>query len=410
MPPAPPGAGGALKKVILRTSQGIITTVTFDELNPSVVWEASNNNLGANPRTSIRDMAFDFAEGDRLFMVSDHATDGGAYRCADIFNQAPWELRFDNDYAWDTIHNSGLGRCDPIVSGCLGNAAGIWWSVGCDPVTGYLLFIAGYEFPCGLAGWSGEGCRRHKRVFYSGDALATCPLGDALTHDEWTAGCGVGHCATRWAGAGSISLAGSVGLLTYGCAWGAGSDRHRGVSASGGVAVSTLLGELWSQFRHLWHTRVDQKVLFYTDEGGEGKELGFSENHGNTFRIVVDVLPEDPSDSGQALQMHFLNHKNVMLVDKNEKIHYSTDFAWTWASAVSSPDDAYCIAPCADPARIPDGLGFIVGMHEPVLDTDWIKLTDDLGQSWANKTGNLGDFLDHSSDTIFEIIPVQESA
>jgi hypothetical protein len=412
-PTPPPAWGGALRRVILRTSQGIFITENFNDPVPTdVYWEASNNNLDANERENIRDMAFDWSDGSRLFMVNDHATDGGAFRCADIWNQDPWEQRFDNDYAWQTIDAVGAYPCSPIPGGCVA-PAGIWWSVGIDPVTGVLTFIAGYQFDCALVGWNGTGCRLHKRVYYSLDSLDTCPLGDHLLHDPVGGTCGPDHCATIWAGAGGITSYGSLVLLTYGCAWSTGVDQHRGLSMDAGLTVDTSAGVIFppGTGEHSWHTRVDTNVIFYTDNGTKRDDIGVSGDSGLTWVVHADVLPDWPCDSGQALTMHFLDVNNVMLVDKDGDIWYSTDGGFTWGAAAADPDSPYCIAACADTAwPIPDGKGYIAGMDTPTADDSWIFLTRDLGDSWENRTGNLGDYLDHTVDGVYEIIPVQDES
>lgn len=403
--PAPPGMGGELNKVILRTSQGIIVTTDFDESDP--VWFPSNTSLSTGCFQSIRDMAFDFPDGERLFMVSDHAVDGGAYRCPDIFDQDAWSQRFNNTYAWQTIHNSGVGPCQPIPGACLGAAAGVWWSVGCDPATGYLMFIAGYEFPCGAIGWAGQGCRMHKRVFRSSDALNTCTLGDHLDHDPYPPG---GHPAVGWAGSGGITIWDNMGLLTYACAWGVGSDRHRGVTSDLGTFVSTTPGQIWGWFYHLWQTRAGPYVIFYTDQGPEEDDLAHSSDHGATWVDTADLLPDAPADTGHALKLHFLNANNVMMISHIETVYSSINAGFNWTGVTGTPDGLWCLAPCADPTRYPDGTAYIMGCRHPPLDTQWIWLTTDLGQTFTNKTGNLGSFLDHGTDIIYQIIPVQETS
>ena len=411
-PTPPPNWCGSLEKVILRTSQGIFITENFNAVVPTdVFWEASNNNLSANQRENIRDMAFDWQDGDRLFMVCDHATEGGAFRCSNIWGAAAWEQRFDNDYAYQTIDAAG-GFCSPINAACL-TPAGIWWAVGIDPTSGYISFIAGYEFPCAVAGWAGDGCRRHKRVFYSLDSLDTCPLGDDLTHDG-AGTCGAGHCALIDAMAGSITSVAGNSVFSYNCAWGAGSDRHRGYSANAGLAVTTSGappddGQVFAGAGHLWQTRAGSIIVFYTDTGAFADDFAISLDDGVTWAVNADLLPGTPADSGQSLTIHFLDPNNMMMIEDVLTIWYSTDQGFTWALADATPDEAYCIAACADTAwPIPDGKGYITGATTPVDDDSWVFLTRDLGVSWENRTGNLGDFLDHGSDIIYEIIPVQE--
>jgi hypothetical protein len=410
-PTPPPNWGGALTRVILRTSQGIFITENFNDPVPGdVFWAASNNNLSANERQNIRDMAFDWSDGERLFMVCDHATDGGAYRCNDVWNQDPWDQRFDNDYAWQTIDAVGAYPCSPIDAGCV-NPAGIWWAVGIDPTTGVLTFIAGYQFNCLVVGWNADGCNRHKRVWYSADSLDTITLGDHLLHDPVGGTCGPDHCSTVWAGAGSISSLSSIVLLSYSCAWATGSDRHRGLSADMGATVDTSVGVVFATNSHCWHTRVGSDVIFYTDQGIQGDDIAVSADDGLNFTAHADVLPDLPTDSGQALTMHFLDTGNVMMIDQFLGVHYSTDGGFTWAGAGAGPDNPYCIAACADSAwPIPDGFGYIAGANQPANDDNWVFLTRDLGVNWENRTGNLGDFLDHTVDIIYEIIPVQEAS
>jgi len=194
--------------------------------------------------------------------------------------------------------------------------------------------------------------------------------------------------------------------LSYACAWGVGSDRHRGVTLDLGVTVDTSLGEVWAGFYDIWQTRAGALVIFYALED----DLAYSSNYGVDFTVVADILPGVPANSGQSLQMHFLVPDNMLMVDSINDVYYSVVHGLTWTAVPVSPDGAYCVAPCGDPTRYPDGKAFLLGATAPTLDTQWIWLTDDLGQTFVNKTGNLGSFLEHGVDTIFEIIPVQETS
>lgn len=394
--PIPPGFGGELKKVILRTSQGFIITTDFEGALPT--WEFSNNNLTVAQRTSMRDMDFDFSDGSRLFAVSDDNAIGGAFRCSDIFNQAAWEQRFTPAHLLAAIQAAG-GQCTPGGSPSYTATLAEWWAVGVDPASGHILFIGGFE--------DNIGCGDHKRVLYSSDHLATYTVGDGLWHDPF-GNCGPDHCQTPWAGAGSITSWDGVSLFSYSCGWASGSDRHRGVSSNGGALVDTSSGQIWGNWFQLWHTRVGSQVIFYTDDI-EIREIAVSSDHGVSYTIYSNILPANgPNDSGQALTLHFMDINNAMFVDTAEDVFYSADAAFTWAACPTSPDGAYCVAACADPSRIPDGKGFIVGCRHPTVDTSWLWLTEDHGQSFINKTSNLEDLLDHNSDIIYEIIPVQD--
>ena len=429
-PSPPPNWCGALSRVILRTTKGIFITNNFDELDPNdVLWEASNNALDDPDHVeNLVDMAFDFADGDRLFAIVDTyddtvaAADKGLFRCSDIWNQAAWEQMADGDYPYWALCTGGCAiGCNPcggsnmcrddVCGGGAGNndQRGVWRSIGCDPGSGHVCAIGGVydiSFPGVIS------CRQHAICFYSADALTTITCGDSFLHAT------PGHKAVVWGqdrSNGQITSSGDVFLFTYSCGWASGSDRHRALSWDGGATIVTSdnAGEIWGSHTHLWHTRAGQDVLFYTDQGGVGTELAISDDDGLNFDLYSGgdaPLPGTPIDSGQALGLHFMDTSNVMMVDDTNTLYYCTDGGFTWAACGDqSPDTPFVIVPCADTAwPIPDGWGYITGADKPTDDDDWVFLTRDMGTSWENRTGNLGDFLDHAADMIWQIIPVQE--
>lgn len=413
-PVAPPNWCGALERVILRTNQGIFFTENFDAIDPTdVYWEASNNNLTVQQRQNLIDCAFDYQDGGRLFaIVEDFSAipiaqaDKGLFRCADVFGGAAWEQRFDGDWPQQEICITGCGgNCGPATRACpppwgtgLGAAVGVWRAVGCDVNNGNLLFIGG-AYEAGL-----DSCRKYCISFHSEDALATITCGPDFKHGS--------HVAIGWPNDyanGNITSFQGIGLFSYACAWSTGSDRHRAITYDNAVTLSCDPGgQVWTLHSHIWQTRADEVVFFYTDQA-PGRDLAISGDHGLTFTIwTPDILPDTPAASGQALTVHFMDHTHLMFIDFNNVVYYCTDGGFTWAGAAAGPDNPWCIAACADSAwPIPDGYGYITGANLPANDDNWVFLTRDLGQNWENRTGNLGDYLDHTTDTIWQIIPVQ---
>lgn len=421
-PVSPPNWCGGLERVILRTNQGIFITENFDALVPTdVYWEASNNNFGVNQRQNIVDMAFDYQDGERLFAVVEDfgavpiaQADKGLFRCADVFGGAAWELRFDGDWPQQEICITGCGAgcgaatraCPPPWGTGAGAAVGVWRSVGCDVGNGNLLFIGGvYE-----AG--ADSCRKYAICFHSEDALQTLTCGPDFLH------IGQGHLAIRAPddmANGCLTSFQGIGLFNYSCAWAAGGDRHRAMTWDNGVTIDTgnppgtPSGEVWAQNSNIWHTRADEVVFFYTDEGGDGRDLAISGDHGFNFTVwTPNILPATPAASGQALTVHFLDHAHLMFIDNTLTVWYCVDGGFTWAGAAAGPNNPWAIAACADTVwPIPDGFGYITGAAQPTLDDEWVFLTRDMGLTWENRTGNLGDYLDHTTDVIWQIIPVQ---
>lgn len=425
-PTPPPNWCGTLDKVILRTSQGIFVTNNFDELNPDdVVWEASNSNLSPDQRENIVDMGFDYNHGTRLFMIVETydntmaMADKGVFRCTDVFGIGAWDLCFDDQWVQDYLcivngqPNCGVGSSacpanpNPPYTGSNPNPCiGCFRAIGVDPVTGQIGLIGGAEDTVVAT----KSCRCYGIGFYSADALATCIMAATdFLHS------GVGHLCVwqpRDMDGGHLSSNGGTMLYTYGCAWSAGSDRHRAYSLDGGNIIVTANGEIFSGHFSLWHTVADNVVIYYTTElgSGNGDDIAISLDGGITFTVWADVLPDPPEISGQALTLHFLDTNHVMMTDVIARVlYYSPDGGFTWgACADQSPNEPFCIAACADTSwPIPDGYGYIVGGYQPSADDEWVWLTRDMGASWENRTGNLGDFLDHTLDVIWQIIPVQ---
>lgn len=417
-PVPPPNFCGALEKVIIRTNQGIFCTENFNEpLGTDVIWAASNNGLTPNQRQNMVDLAFDYQDGSRVFgIVDDYSVipmaqaDKGAFRNADIFGIAAWEQRFDGDHPQSEIciglcgGNCGVAsRACPLIGGWgtgLGSAVGTWRAVGCDVNNGDLLFIAGV-YEAGV-----DSCRKYQICLHSEDALATLTCGPDFKHGS--------HIAIGWPNNhanGNITSFQGIGLFTYACGWGGPTDRHRAITYNNGILLDCAMGgELWTAHSHIWQSRADELVFFYTDQP-PGRDIGISNDHGQTFTVwTPDILPDTPAASGQALTVHFMDHNHLMMIDLNNIIYYCTDGGFTWGiCAAQTPDTPWTIVACADAAwPIPDGYGYITGANQPIADTDWVFLTRDLGQSWENRTGNLGDFLDPTTDTIWQIIPIQE--
>jgi len=408
-PVSPPNFCGGLEKVILRTNQGIFITNNFNELVPGdVIWEASNNNLSATQQDNIVDMAFDYNDGERLFMVVETydntmaMADKGVFRNADIFGIAAWEQRFSGQWVQDYLcitdgqPNCGVGSgaCpdapDPPYQGSNSNACiGVFRAIGCDPVTGQIGMIGGAEDPFNAT----KSCRCYGIGFYSADALATLTM--AVT--DFKHGSHLCVWQPRDFDGGHLTSSGGVMLYTYGCAWSPASDRHRAYSLDGGNTIITDgPGEVFGDHFSLWHTRADTDVIFYTTElgSGNGDDIAISADGGVTFTVWADLLTDHPQDSGQALTLHFMDTDRVMMIGMTAGvIYYSTDGGFTWGACASQdPDEPYCIAACADPSwPIPDGYGFITGANQPADDDNWVFLTRDQGQTWENRTGNLGE-------------------
>jgi len=330
---------------------------------------------------------------------------GGAFVCQNVWDVDAWALgaggTLDYLYPPNQIHGCGDGTCNPIPGACLPNIDGGWWAVNCDPITGYLEFIAGYDFPCGIAGWAGQGCRLHKRAFFSGDALASCTLGDDLLHDPPAGNCGLDHCSTP--AVGNITSAGGISLYTYTCAWGGGGDLHRGISTDGGNVVNTAAGQVdpWAGGA-LWHTRSGSEVMYWSPNVA-ALNLWYSTDNGSTWGIQ-GVLPAAVNDYKQALAMHHLNTLNMMYVN-GATLRRSTDRGATWGVPTTQVAAAECVIPVMISDR-PEGECFAVGCDVPAAGL-WVFVTGDFGETWMNKTGNLDTWLTAGVDTIHQMIAIQ---
>jgi hypothetical protein len=385
----PPTWGGDLTHVILLTNQGVFVTETFHE--PSPIWLAANNGLSTAVRQSIRDIAFDYVHGRRLFAVSTEATDGGAFRCNDIWTADTWAQQATNADAINLINAAG-GPCTPLLP----PTQGYWGAIWCNPQSGHVEMIAGDH----LAG--PDGCNKHKRAFYSADALATVVVGDNLEHDDPGP---PGHDSTP--NVGNITGSGGYTLYTYNCAWGAGGDLHRGISTNGGGAVNTAAGQVvaWSG-GSLWHGRAGAEAMYYYSQAG-ALTIWKSNDNGATWAAVGGggTLPVIVNNLKQALAMHHLDTSMLMYVTNTAQLRSSSDGGSTWSAAIAAVASASCVVP-AMVSGFPEGWCFVAACGLPAADS-WIYLTTDFGTSWENKSGNLGTWLTAGADSIYQIIPVQ---
>jgi len=388
-PPIPPPPwGGDLRHMILVTTQGIFITESFDEDEP--VWYAANGGLSTNQRTNIRDAAFDFAHGSRMFMVSDHATDGGAFRISDLWSRTGWTQQFTPADATNAINADG-GQCTPHVW-----TASQWSCICCDPIDGTVECIAGGS----MAG--PYNCDQHKRAFYSNDALDTVTVGDMLTHDPFV-GCAADHCSTPWAGC--VTTAGGISTYTYVCGWAAGSDQHVGISYDHGNYVDTTPGQIgaWAA-RPVYHARAGATVYFFVENGNN---LYYSTDNGATWVNVggggalPHGVPITAYNDKQVLTVHNLELSNLLYCG-GANLQLSTDGGATWAATTTNVASSCSAAP-AMVAGYPEGEAFIVATGA----APWVCLTVDLGISWEDKTGNLGTWLG-AGDAVYGIFPVQE--
>lgn len=381
--PAPPPWGGDLKYVILMTDQGVFYTEDFDSLSPQ--WYASNSGLSTASRQGMRDIAFDFDHGSRLFMVGPL----GVYSCADIWNGAGWSLSFDNDYPVPAIAALGTDWCAINDPNWL--TYGGWWDcVSCDPLSGHLEFVAGAN--------TAAFCGGHKRAFYSGDGLATVTVGDTLNHDEAP---GVDHRGTTdWAW---ITTSGGISVYTYGCGWGIGGDTHRGYSTDGAIEVNTggfppgQPGQLIAgAVHHAFQARAGADLMYFF---AGRTDVFLSGDNGSTWANLGAVLPRQIGDTKHGMAMHNLDHQNMMYVSDWADARASSDQGSTWSASLLGG------MTCVVPAMVSYGAE---GECFIAAGGDSVYLTLDFGTTWLDKSGNLGDWLDGGVDDIIQIIPVQE--